>query len=65
MKQLSTKSEDRINALDAIIAFITPTIFLSYLYLYTAFPSIPGGDSAELISEACVGGVAHPVLACI
>jgi hypothetical protein len=30
------------------------------VYLSTAFPSISGGDSGELIAEACVRGVAHP-----
>ena len=47
--------------IDVIIAFSFPTILLSALYLWTAFASIAGGDSPELIAEACVSGVAHPV----
>ena len=37
------------------------SLIVAILYCYTAFRSIAGGDSGELIAEACVGGVAHPV----
>ena len=30
------------------------------IYAFTAFPSIAGGDSGELVAEACHLGVAHP-----
>ncbi|CAN0246431.1 unnamed protein product, partial [Discosporangium mesarthrocarpum] len=30
------------------------------LYVWTAFPSIPGGDSGELLAEACHLGIPHP-----
>lgn len=30
------------------------------IYRNTAYPSVSGGDSGELLAEACVGGVAHP-----
>ncbi|KDO22096.1 hypothetical protein SPRG_12083 [Saprolegnia parasitica CBS 223.65] len=32
------------------------------IYVATAFPSVAGGDSGELVAEACIagGGVAHP-----
>lgn len=30
------------------------------VYLRTMFPSVPGGDSGEMISVACLGAVAHP-----
>ncbi|XP_067936270.1 protein O-mannosyl-transferase TMEM260-like [Watersipora subatra] len=30
------------------------------VYAYTAYPSVPGGDSGELLSAACELGVAHP-----
>ncbi|CAM9708487.1 unnamed protein product, partial [Ectocarpus fasciculatus] len=30
------------------------------VYHVTLFPSIAGGDSGELMAEACVGGVPHP-----
>jgi hypothetical protein len=30
------------------------------VYLTTLFPSVPGGDSGELLAEACQFGVAHP-----
>lgn len=30
------------------------------LYLTTLYPSVPGGDSGELLGEACHLGVAHP-----
>ena len=30
------------------------------VYAWTLFPSIPGGDSGELVAEACHLGVAHP-----
>jgi hypothetical protein len=30
------------------------------VYLLTLYPSVPGGDSGELLAEACQFGVAHP-----
>ena len=30
------------------------------MYIYTALPSVPGGDSGELLAEACHGGIPHP-----
>eukprot|EP00638_Chattonella_subsalsa_P003242 CAMPEP_0117762330 /NCGR_PEP_ID=MMETSP0947-20121206/17866_1 /TAXON_ID=44440 /ORGANISM="Chattonella subsalsa, Strain CCMP2191" /LENGTH=786 /DNA_ID=CAMNT_0005583601 /DNA_START=72 /DNA_END=2429 /DNA_ORIENTATION=+ len=30
------------------------------LYIFSAFPSVPGGDSGELLAEACQAGTAHP-----
>ena len=30
------------------------------VYAWTLFPSIPGGDSGELVAEACHLGIAHP-----
>lgn len=30
------------------------------IYRNTAYPSVSGGDSGELLAEACIGGVAHP-----
>lgn len=30
------------------------------IYRETGYPSVGGGDSGELLAEACVGGVAHP-----
>jgi Protein of unknown function (DUF2723) len=30
------------------------------VYAATAFPSVPGGDSGELLAEACELGTAHP-----
>jgi hypothetical protein len=30
------------------------------VYAFTTFPSIAGGDSGELVAEACHLGVAHP-----
>ena len=32
----------------------------SVVYALTAAASVGGGDSGELLAEACVGGVAHP-----
>ena len=34
--------------------------FVARAYLPTAFATVPGGDSGELIAEACQLGVAHP-----
>jgi len=35
--------------------------FLVYIvYYFTLYPSVPGGDSGELLSEACSWGTAHP-----
>ena len=34
------------------------TIFT--ILVWTQYPSVPGGDSGELIAEACLGGTAHP-----
>ncbi|POM71638.1 Hypothetical protein PHPALM_11771 [Phytophthora palmivora] len=38
------------------------TLLLSLLVYTTVWPldRLPGGDSGELLAEACVGGVAHP-----
>ncbi|KAL3663079.1 hypothetical protein V7S43_012019 [Phytophthora oleae] len=38
------------------------TLLLSLLVYTTVWPldRVPGGDSGELLAEACVGGVAHP-----
>ncbi|KAE9048430.1 hypothetical protein PR001_g241 [Phytophthora rubi] len=38
------------------------TLLLSQLIYTTVWPldRLPGGDSGELLAEACVGGVAHP-----
>jgi hypothetical protein len=30
------------------------------VYVLTLYPSIPGGDSGELVAEACTLGHAHP-----
>ena len=30
------------------------------VYARSAYVSLAGGDSGELLAEACVGGVAHP-----
>ena len=35
--------------------------FVVYVvYYFTLYPSVPGGDSGELLSEACSWGTAHP-----
>lgn len=34
--------------------------FVLCTYIYTALPSIPGGDSGELLAEACQWGIPHP-----
>ena len=44
---------------DACAPLVIGAAFL-VLYWRTASPSVGGGDSGELLSEACVGGVAHP-----
>lgn len=36
------------------------SIVVLVVYLYTRFPSIPGGDAGELLAEACHLGTAHP-----
>ena len=33
---------------------------VAFVYLSTAFAGVPGGDSGELLAEACQLGVAHP-----
>ena len=30
------------------------------VYHLTLFPSVPGGDSGELLANACNGGINHP-----
>lgn len=35
-------------------------VFLLFVYMQTAFRSVPGGDTGELLVAACNGGVAHP-----
>lgn len=45
---------------------VGPSVFalffcgLFLLYAFTAYPSVPGGDSGELMATACTLGVAHP-----
>lgn len=34
--------------------------FIYAVYHLSLFPSVPGGDSGELLSESCVLGIAHP-----
>ncbi|ETW00206.1 hypothetical protein H310_07603 [Aphanomyces invadans] len=50
-----------LGLLDVVPAVGTLCVALP-MYVATAFPSVPGGDSGELIAEACKakGGVAHP-----
>lgn len=31
-----------------------------WIYVYTVFPSITGGDAGELLAEACHFGIPHP-----
>lgn len=46
----------------ASFAALFTTCVVASVYVYTAFPSVAGGDSGELVAEACIegGGVAHP-----
>lgn len=42
-------------------AIVCSQVIITFcIYVYTAFPSISGGDSGELASIACTGGIAHP-----
>ena len=36
------------------------TIVVFGVYLCTMYPSVPGGDSGELIVAGCTAGIAHP-----
>ncbi|TYZ59642.1 hypothetical protein PybrP1_003756 [[Pythium] brassicae (nom. inval.)] len=36
------------------------TVIVAAIYAASPLRRLPGGDSAELMAEACVGGVAHP-----
>ncbi|CAN0453666.1 unnamed protein product, partial [Scytosiphon promiscuus] len=35
-------------------------LFVLVLYIYTAMPSVPGGDAGELLAEGCHLGSPHP-----
>ena len=35
-------------------------IVIYVIYSLSLFPSVPGGDSGELLAEACMSGTAHP-----
>jgi len=43
-------------SLDSILG----SLFVLFVLLLTQYPSVPGGDGGELISEACLGGIGHP-----
>lgn len=34
--------------------------FVLSVYVYTALPSVPGGDAGELLAEGCQFGIPHP-----
>lgn len=40
--------------------FVAVVVTVAYVYGQTMFQTIPGGDSGELVAEACHLGVAHP-----
>lgn len=44
----------------SIVSFILLFIIIFSVYHLTSFPSIPGGDSGELLAESCLLGTAHP-----
>ena len=48
--------------MDSPTAATSAAVFAALLAAYarTAYPSVPGGDSGELLAEACALGVAHP-----
>ncbi|RHY28945.1 hypothetical protein DYB32_005577 [Aphanomyces invadans] len=60
-KVLGLGPSSSLGLLDVVPAVGTLCVALP-MYVATAFPSVPGGDSGELIAEACKakGGVAHP-----
>lgn len=41
-------------------AWLWTTAIAAALYASSPLRRLPGGDSGELLAEACVGGVAHP-----
>ncbi len=41
-----------------LLELVVPIVF--GVYFFTAFPSLPGGDSGELLAESCLHGTAHP-----
>jgi hypothetical protein len=47
-------------SLDVILSPIVVTAVVFAVYLPTVTKGIPGGDSGELVAEACQLGVAHP-----
>ena len=55
-------AKEKISAktwLDRVAPMLTFVIVL-FGYVQTIMPSIPGGDSGELVAEACELGTAHP-----
>ncbi|KAG9401466.1 hypothetical protein AC1031_009330 [Aphanomyces cochlioides] len=58
---MTKRAETSLSLVDVLPACATLCIAFP-LYAATAFPSVAGGDSGELIAEACKanGGVAHP-----
>lgn len=42
----------------ALLLCFAAAVFV--VYFRTMFPSVPGGDSGEMIAIACLGAVPHP-----
>lgn len=40
--------------------FVLPFLVVYVVYYLSLYPSVAGGDSGELMAEACLGGVPHP-----
>ncbi len=42
----------------SLVGIVLVPVYL--VYYLTLFPSVPGGDSGELLGNACIGGISHP-----
>lgn len=61
-EQTAKTSEPCVIELDPganVAAFLVVTLVL-VVYILTMYPSVPGGDSGELIVAGCTVGIAHP-----
>lgn len=58
--ELRSQQSNRRGARNLGVRHAMLFVFVLCTYIYTALPSIPGGDSGELLAEACQWGIPHP-----
>lgn len=60
-RYISRSVKPRLKMGTLFLSFVYTQVVITFcIYVYTAFPSISGGDAGELAAIACTGGIAHP-----